>query len=288
MKYIFSLSICCFIFFNNGFSQEDQISILPEYKKINKGKIYVLFGWNWARYTKSDIHFIGENHNFTLQKVKAQDRPSPFKADLYFNPKNLSIPQTNLKVGYFFHQNWNLAFGIDHMKYVVQQYQDVKIDGTINEQTYFDGNYNNHEINLTRGFLEYEHTDGLNYVYFEINRADRILKTRYFDVSLTEGFSTAALIPRSDVVLLGKEERDKYRMSGYGFGLKAAINFTFFNYFYIQTEAKGGFIHLPHVKTTSNNIDKAQQSFFYFQNNILFGALFPIVKKEKRLPKVKD
>lgn len=288
MKYIASLFICCLIFITTSSAQENKILILPEYKKINKGKIYVLFGWNWARYTKSDIHFKGNNHHFTLHNVKAQDRPSPFSAELYLNPKNLSIPQTNIKVGYFFHHNWNVAVGIDHMKYVVEQYQNVKIEGVIDERSIYDGSYNNDIIYLKKDFLEYEHTDGLNYIYFEINRMDRLLKTRFFDINLTEGFSTAALIPRSDVVLLKKEERDKYGVAGYGFGLKAAVNLTFFNYFYLQSEAKGGFIHLPNVKTTNNVNDKAQQSFFYFQNNILLGAIFPIIKKEKRLPKSKD
>lgn len=256
MKYLSSLIFCCFTFVAFSYAQKTKIDILPEYKKINK--------------------------------AKAHDRPAPFNFDLYFNPSKLSIPQTNLKVGYFFHQNWNIAFGIDHMKYVLEQYQDVKIDGYINEGSIYDNTYNMQEINLARDFLEYEHTDGLNYVSIEINRVDRILKTRFFDINLTEGFSTAALVPRSDVVLLGKTERDIYKVAGYGFGLKAALNLTFFNYFYVQSEAKGGFIHLPNVKTTSSNTDKAQQSFFYFQNNILFGAIFPIIKKEKRLPKVKE
>ena len=287
MKYIFSLFLVSSFFVINLSAQEKLEQSSFNLKKYNKGKVYVLFGWNWARYSNSDIHFIGEKHNFTIKDVKAQDRPSPFKADLYLNPKNLSIPQTNLKVGYFFHQNWNIALGLDHMKYVVEQYQSVEINGTIDEGGIYDDVYEDEMIVLRKNFLEFEHTDGLNYIYVEINRVDRLIKTRFFDVNITEGFSFAGLAPRSDVILLGKEERDKYRLTGYGFGLKAAVNLTFFNYFYVQAEAKGGFIHMPSIKTTANSDDKAQQSFFYFQNNILFGAIFPIIKKEKRLSNVK-
>jgi hypothetical protein len=260
-----------------------QLLLLPDYKKINKGKMFVLVGWNWARYTDTKIHFSGPAHDFTLYKVKAHDRPSPFSAELYLNPKNISIPQTNLKVGYYFHHNWNIAFGIDHMKYVVRNNQIVTIDGTINEGNYYDGVYENGQVRIDKGFLEYEHTDGLNFIHFEINRNDRILKTRFFDINLTEGFSLAAMIPRSDVVLLDNAEWDKYHLAGYGLALKAALNICFFNYFHIQSEAKGGFIHLPDVQTSSNKEDKASQSFFFFQNNIQFGAIFPIIKKEKRL-----
>lgn len=268
------------------FAQDERkIAVLPDYKKINKGKLFILVGWNWERYTNSNIHFSGENHDFTLYDVRADDRPSPFKADLYLNPKNISIPQTNLKVGYYFHHNWNIAFGIDHMKYVVRRNQIVRIDGTIDESSFYDGVYDQGNVRIDAGFLEYEHTDGLNFIHFEINRNDRLLKTRFFDMNLTEGFSLAAMIPRSDVVLLNNAEWDKYHVAGYGIALKAALNICFFNYFHIQSEAKGGFIHLPDVQTTSNKNDKAGQSFFFFQNNIQFGAIFPIIRKEKRLPK---
>jgi hypothetical protein len=286
MKGIFLFILIGFLSFNTLSAQGDIKSIvLPDYKKINKGKLFVLVGWNWARYANSRIHFSGENHDFTLFKVKAQDRPSPFSADLYLNPKNISIPQTNLKVGYYFHNNWNIAFGIDHMKYVVTQLQDVRINGNIDAGSLYDGVYEDDMIRLNFGFLAFEHTDGLNFIHFELNRNDRLLKTKFFDINLTEGFSLAAIIPRSDVVLLNNAEWDKYHLAGYGTALKVALNICFFNYFQIQSEAKGGFIHLPDIQTTSSKGDKASQQFFFFQNNIQFGAIFPIVKKTKRLTK---
>ena len=284
MKQILSLLILGCLSLQLTWAQEQEKTLLlPDYKKINKGKMFVLVGWNWARYTDSNIHFKGDNHDFILYKVKSHDRPSPFSAELYLNPKNISIPQTNLKIGYYFHHNWNIAFGIDHMKYVVRNNQIVTIDGTINEGNYYDGVYDQDQLRIDKGFLEYEHTDGLNFIHFEINRNDRLLKTRFFDINLTEGFSLAALIPRSDVVFLDNAEWDKYHLAGYGTALKVGLNLCFFNYFHIQSEAKGGFIHLPDVQTTANKNDKASQSFFFFQNNIQFGAIFPIIKKEKRL-----
>ncbi|MCB9256053.1 MAG: hypothetical protein H6579_02875 [Chitinophagales bacterium] len=269
-------------------AQVADMQALPafDYKKINKGKLYILVGWNWDHYTKSDIHFKGRDHDFTLYDVKAQDRNTPFSASVYLNPSRLSIPQTNLKIGYYFHHNWNLAFGLDHMKYVVENYQEVSIEGEIDGATVFDGSYQDDEITLYPSFLQYEHTDGLNYVHFEINRVDRILKTKFFDINLSEGISLGALVPRSDVVLLGGEEWDKYHLAGYGTTLKVGVNLTFFNYFHIQSELKGGFIHLPDVKTTPYKEDKASQHFFFSQHNILFGAVFPIIKKEKRVSPV--
>lgn len=46
--------------------------------------------------------------------------------DKYFNSGNITIPQYNFRVGYYFKPNWDISFGIDHMKYVLDQNQITK------------------------------------------------------------------------------------------------------------------------------------------------------------------
>ena len=78
-------------------------------KKVsNKGKFFVYWGWNWASYTDSNIRFKGENYDFTLQDVEAQDTPSKFTFKKYFGIKNLTKPQTNARIGYFFKENYTI------------------------------------------------------------------------------------------------------------------------------------------------------------------------------------
>lgn len=48
-----------------------------------KGRLYIYWGWNRAMYTKSEIHFTGNNYDFTLHKVIAKDRQSPIEARTY-------------------------------------------------------------------------------------------------------------------------------------------------------------------------------------------------------------
>ena len=48
----------------------------------NKEKFYALWGWNRGKFSKSDITFTGADYNFTLQNVKAKDKPKPF--GIYF------------------------------------------------------------------------------------------------------------------------------------------------------------------------------------------------------------
>ena len=42
------------------------------------GKFYAYWGWNSSSYSKSNIHFKGNNYDFTLLDIKAKDRQSVF------------------------------------------------------------------------------------------------------------------------------------------------------------------------------------------------------------------
>ena len=249
-------------------------------KVVNKGKFFVYWGWNWSSYSKSDIRFKGENYDFTLYDVSAQDTPSKFSFSKYFGITNITKPQTNFRIGYFFKENYTISIGVDHMKYVVNDDQFVDIEGNINiGNTKYDGIYNNQQIQLTEDFLRLEHTDGLNYINVEVKRFDNIdhwfgLDSKNLQINLTEGFGAGILYPKTDTSLLGKERHDDYHISGWGVSTVGALNITFLKHFYIQTEYKIGYINMPDIKTSLNSLESASQSFFYFQNNILIGGKF--------------
>ena len=56
-----------------------------------KHKMYIYWGWNRAFYTNSDIRFKGNNYDFTISKVIAKDRQTPFAFDPYFHPLKNSL-----------------------------------------------------------------------------------------------------------------------------------------------------------------------------------------------------
>jgi len=255
------------------------------YKKGNKGKMYIFWGWNRGHYTKSDIHFFGDNYDFVLSDVVARDRQTPFSFDVYLNPSEMTIPQTNFKIGYYVSDHYNVNIGVDHMKYIMKQYQTVKINGFINDSgTQFDGTYNNQDILLSRSFLTFEHSDGLNYINTEISRVDNILEWLHvehknLEVNLTEGVGLGILLPRTNAKLLGQDRNDKFHLAGYGVSLKTGINVTMFRYFFIQAEAKGGYINMNDIKTTMFSSDHASQHFFFNEFDLVFGAIFRIANK---------
>jgi len=236
-----------------------------------KGDIYGYWGWNRGWYTNSDLHFKGDGYDFTVHDAVAKDRQSPFAFNLYFHPKWLTIPQYNIRVGYFYSDHYNLSIGVDHMKYVMQFNQIAKVSGNIDEGSSYDGTYDNTDLQIHSSFLQFEHTDGLNYGNLELRRFDEIVSFRKIIVSLSEGVSAGVLFPRTNTTLLNKERYDQFHVSGFGVAAVGAVNIEFLKYLFIQSEIKVGYMNMPKIRTTTSTSDKADQQFGFAQLNVLFG-----------------
>lgn len=239
-----------------------------------KGDFYAHWGWNWSWYTDTDISFKGDDHDFTLHDVVAKDRQSEFSLNKYFNPTKATIPQYNFRVGYFLNEQYSLTFGIDHMKYVVEQGQWLDIEGSIDlENSAYNGQYNREPIQITYQFLKFEHTDGLNSLNLGIRRHNDLLLGRgRVKASLIEGFALAAMLPRTDVRLMQKQRNDEFKLAGAAVELMLGINIRIGPAFFIQTELKGGYINLPAVRTTPDPSDGAKMDFLFTQYNFSLGA----------------
>lgn len=252
------------------------------WKPNKKGSFYIYWGWNRSAYTKSDITFWGKSYDFKLNNVIANDRQSLYRANLYLNPATMTIPQYNLRLGYYFKDKYELSIGADHMKYVMKNFQTVDMSGNIeNSGTPYDGAYDHQAMMLDTSFLLFEHTDGLNYLNAEIRRSDALINKRGFNLSTAYGVGAGVLVPRTNTTLLGNKRHDEFHLAGYGIGLVGALKLNFFKYFFIQGEAKYGFIHMPDIRTTTDPADKAKQHFFFMQYNVVFGAQFQLTHRTK-------
>jgi hypothetical protein len=278
--FIYFLILSSLLFSTPSLSTEPVIQGPKDFKH----QFFVYWGYNRAWYSTSDIHFQGTDYDFTLSSVTAHDKQTPVGADPYLQPDKLTIPQTNLRIGYFFREHWSISIGDDHMKYVMTQDQVVEINGFIqNTSTEYNDVYHQQSIQLKDDFLKFEHTDGLNYINVELRRMDNLLRLGKYqianiDINLTEGFGAGMLFPRTNTTLLGQETHDEFHVSGYGFSGMAGVNIMFWDHVFLQSEFKAGYINMPDILTTYSSSDKASQHFFFTQVNFLLGAQFRLFK----------
>lgn len=241
-----------------------------------KGRAFLYWGYNRAQFTKSNLHFTGPGYDFILHDVVAKDRPEPFSFIGYFAPKNIWIPQYNYRAGWFLNDRWSFSVGLDHMKYVVRQYQDVSLTGTISaDRSPAYAGTETHDVRITPGFLQYEHTDGLNLLGLGADHYDRFWTSTNGRHALhfTEGLFVGPVIPRSDVRLFGEGLNNKFHLAGYGAGAQLGLFGVLFDRVFAQANVRAGYIELPSVLTTGTDEDRARQRFWFVQENVVLGVL---------------
>lgn len=245
-------------------------------------RIYAFWGWNRDVYSNSDIHFSGQNYDFTLKGVRGEDKPEKFGYDPFFHIAKLTIPQTNVRVGYFLSPKYSLSLGIDHMKYVTNQDQAVLISGNIEgTNTPYDGTYTNTPIYTDPKFLKFEHTDGLNYVNVELRRHSPIWslhKSKWLssDLENFSGFGIGALVPKTNVRMFDGVRNDEFHLAGYSTHVVTGLGLKLWNHFAIWSEFKGGYVNLPDIRTSINPIDRADQHFWFGEFDVLVGGTFSL------------
>jgi hypothetical protein len=281
LKHFLVIVLC--VFSAHSYAQD---SIQKKYTATKKGKFFISWGGNRESYTKSDITFKGEDYNFTIKDATAGDKPKGWHID-YINPTRITIPQTNVKMGYYISNNYMISFGVDHMKYVMHRNESRRLEGYINlpdtePGSIYNGTYNDEQFLVSEDFLKFEHTNGLNYVYLEFARVDDISSIFHIDntdkiqVNFTEGIGGGILYPKTNTTLLQKDRYDEFHLAGYGVSINAGLNVTFLKHFFIETDLKGGYINMPDIRTTSNTAESASQHFLYLQRIISFGGIFRI------------
>lgn len=256
-----------------------------------KGNWNLQWGYNRSYYTQSDINFRGPGYEYTLKGVDAKDKPESFKAEVYLNPSKFEIPQYNLKVSYFFTDRFFLAFGQDHMKYVVTPGQPVKYSGYIDpgviaknqmalslESAVFIYLFPEHvqqmagyhggdqTITLTPDILKYEHTDGLNYLFLDFGWITPLYTASdgLSGISLVSTIGAGPVVCRSDVRVLGKGQNNNFHLSGYGVSGYVATRYEFSRTYFIEFGGKGGYIDLTDV-LTSGGSNRASQNFGFLE-----------------------
>jgi hypothetical protein len=207
----------------------------------SKGKYYIAFGYNKDWYTRSDIRVHDDENNtmdFTLYDMTARDRPdirNIFRLQL-------SIPQYGYRMGYWFPSGrFGVEINFDHAKYIVNDNQTARIDGHIN------GVQVSGDTLVTPHFLHLEHTDGANFLMFNIMYRQSLLQRKYLSTSWITKLGGGMVVPRSDVTLFGQRWNHCFHVAGQVFGIETGFRTEFFRFFFLETTVKGAYANYANV-----------------------------------------
>ncbi len=279
MKKIISLTILFLLTFFITKGQDSLLHLAPA-KKV-KGTFYFSWGYNKDWFSKSDIHFknttsefdtqkgTSKSYDFTIYDAEAKDRPG-FKDILR---TDLTIPQYVYRVGYFFNKKHDLGIEInfDHVKYVMKDYQTLRVKGTIHGQT-----IDQDTLIDPNTFLHFEHSDGANFLMLNFVKRQRLLtsKNNKHWLSGIAKLGAGLVIPRTDVTLFGVELNNKFHIAGYCMGLEAGFRYDAFKHIYLEYTAKGAFANYKDVLVIGEG--KAHHYFWTFENILVLGLQFPL------------
>lgn len=253
--------------------------------KQKKGSFYVHWGYNRSYYRNADIHFKGKGFDFTLGDVSAHDVPEEFDAKIYLNPVKLTIPQFNFRMGYYLDDHYSVSLGWDHMKYRITEYQQVSIDGYIDEEISeeYGQVYSNQNIILTPGFVRFEHSDGNNFVRVAIERQDVLKASKNNRLRLENliGLSLGLAVPWTDDHLFGVRYTNKIHIAGWGTSALLGLRANYGNHIYLQYRFQIGYLNLTDILIQDDLDSRAAHDIKFTEMAIALGYNFHIKRKNK-------
>lgn len=249
------------------------------------GSIYFYWGYNRSIYSTSDLHFSGPNYDFTVYDATASDRPTN-PSLVYVNPLKFTIPQFNVRMGYFITKHIAASLGYDHMKYVMDQGQERLISGIITEEasSEYAGTYLQKPIVLSKDFLVFEHSDGLNVISTDLEYM--IPLCTLFNDRLTlrwnSGIGGIWVLTRTDVRVMGDGINNDFKFSGYSMQIKTGPRLELKDRLFFLTEMKGGYASLPSVPIKNGAPEAADHNFGFLEFYFATGVYFRAKRKKKK------
>lgn len=255
-----------------------QTDSLHTVKKKNS-QWYFTWGYTRARYSKSTIHFkdvsgryhdqTGKtaNYDFTIYDVSAKDKPD---FDKLGDVVNLTIPQYVFRIGYMFNSKWGIECNYDHTKYVVTDWQRVRVKGEIDGQP-VDGDTT---LNPHR-FLHFEHTDGANFWMINaVRKVELYHPSDYFIVSAVVKPGAGIVFPRTDVTIFGERLNNNWHVAGWIVGVESGLRVEFRRNGFFEFVGKGAYADYAKCLVLGKGNGTASHKFWAAQLTATLGMRF--------------
>lgn len=247
--------------------------------KKKKGTFYILWGYNRDWYAKSNIKFKNNgdpnlksakgDYDFTLYDVAASDRPD---FDKIKDVKNITIPQFNFRIGYYFNDKKNQGFELnyDHAKYVVRDWQVVRIKGTVF------GKYYDQDTLLDPNDFQFEHTDGANFWLFNYMKRINLFcsKNKRNNIGLIFKPGIGFVYPRTYVKLFGNALNNRWHISGLCAGIETGIRAELMKHLTIELTGKVVYADYFAIITQGKGNGQAKQKIWALEAILNLGYSF--------------
>jgi hypothetical protein len=247
--YGLSTILLCFSFFASA----------REGSKTVLSGLYLQWGYNLDKYSKSDIHLKdGDHYDFTIVGATATDKPD-FDG-LLTNPLQFTIPQYSYRIGIYTNKERTeaLEFNYDHTKYVMRDNQFLRIKGTMHGEPF------DRDTVITRDFVHFEHTNGANFYHINYVRCFNFLDNKKKDrklLSVVAKGGAGVVIPKTDVTIMGKQLDNRFHVAGYVISAESGIRYYPTRKLFLELTGKGGFANYTNVLTIGNG--RANHHFWY-------------------------
>lgn len=264
-----------------AFAQTNAVPTATLSSKKMKGNFYAMFGYTRASYSRSTIHFTNRsntyypetgryhNYDFTIYKAQAHDRPD---FDQIPDVINITIPQFVVRGGYYFNnkKDFGIEINYDHTKYVVDDYQKVRVKGD------FNGEFVDKDTILDpKNFLHFEHTDGANFWMINFLKRWKVYNpSRLFNLGLVVKPGAGIVFPRTDVTIYGTRLNNDWHVAGWIIGVEGGIRAEFLKYGVFEFVGKGSYADYTTCLVLGKGNGKARHHFFTAQATMTIGFMF--------------
>ncbi len=242
-----------------------------------KHSFYFYWGYNRAFYSNTNLHFSGPKYDFTVYRLKATDRPSPF-GTVYINPVTFTVPQYNIRLGFFLTNRLHLSLGMDHMKYVVTEGQATTLSGVVTREasSRYSGSYLNKPVVLDRELLQFEHTNGFNFSSLDLEYLQPV-KTfwkKRLAFSWNIGLGGVWVVTKTDVRVFGDGLDNDFHVAGYALAAKTGPRLDVLGRAFLAAEVKGGYATLPSVLVKNAAPELGDHNVMFLQYYVVAGYNF--------------
>ena len=218
----------------------------------HKTMVFFSWGYNWTKFSNTDVTINLPDGCYTIHEVQAYDRPST-ELKTYFDLPNWSIPQYNVSIGFLVpmaneRTRIGLAIEQDHMKWVADFSGNIpyKISGFYTKNVYIktaDGNQQRVDFEYVKQHGDmtfvrmYEHTNGYNFPHLSLVADHQLFGkvSNRLKCTFSAGIGLGMMVPKTEfnqqVDSAGVPVRvgidNPFHVAGWGVGIQMGLGLTY-------------------------------------------------------------